>query len=112
MNRRISPFLGRIYREINNSKRNSIREKFWKTAAWIFDDKCGTEISHVFRYKGYIKKQRFLIWQLNMLRNFSDILSGIIGLITLGYIQTHWSCDISEKILRTQMKWRKEKENK
>ena len=68
----------------------------------------GLEISHVFRYRGYTKKQRMVIWLLCILRHLSDILSGIVGLITFGIIQTWWGCDISEKIMRRQMKYYKE----
>ena len=73
--------------------------------------KLDMEVSHVFTYDEYTKKQRFYIWRIYMLRNFADILSGIIGLITFGYIQTRWSSSFSEKILRKQMEFYKERKN-
>lgn len=66
------------------------------------------EICHLFTYEEYTKKQRIIMWFLYMARNLTDIFSGILGIISLGLITTWWSVNISEKILRNQMKFHKE----
>jgi hypothetical protein len=66
------------------------------------------EIAHTFRYSGYRPKQRLIIWGLYFIRNILDILSGIIGILSLGIIQTWWGSDVSAQILMHQMKFHKE----
>jgi hypothetical protein len=75
-------------------------------------EKLHMEVSHVFRYRGYTKKQKAIQWSLYMLRNLADVLKGIIGLLSFGILQTYWSLDLSEIILRNQIKFHKEKNEK
>lgn len=71
------------------------------------------EISWIFKkYALSLKFKRWIIfWLLYMVRNILDILSGIIGILTLGIIETGWSLDISEKILKNQLRFHKENAN-
>lgn len=75
----------------------------------IFRFLADIEISHVFCYGGYTSKQRLIQWGWYMTRNFAEIVQGLLGIITLGLIQTYWSVNISEKIIRNQIKFYKEK---
>jgi hypothetical protein len=70
------------------------------------------EISHVFLYKGYTGKQRFIQWGWYMLRFLVDIIAGLVGILTLGFVVIYWGVDISQIILLNQMKFYKEKHGK
>lgn len=72
----------------------------------------GIHVPEPLKYKKYVKAQRFHIWFLYFLRSIADIFSGLLGFFTLGLLHTDWSIIISEKILRTQMKFYKENNKK
>lgn len=53
----------------------------------------------------YTRKQNFHFWFLYYFRAWVDLFSGIIGILTFGFISIWWGADVSEKILRLQMKY-------
>lgn len=69
-------------------------------------------VCHVVTYRGYTVKQRLIQWLLYRARNLFDILDGIIGLISMGTLESSFSSHMSEKILRSQLDFYKEKKGK
>jgi hypothetical protein len=59
--------------------------------------------------RDYTVKQRLYMWFLLMLRNACDIISGIVGILSLGFIQLTWGSTVSENILLAMIKFYKER---
>jgi hypothetical protein len=62
--------------------------------------------------KLYTPKQRLYIWCLYMLRHFIDIISGLIGIISLNLFNLWLGVNISEKILLYKIKAYKDNKDK
>lgn len=64
-----------------------------------------------FNKKYFTRRQRIIFWLLYLGRNFLDIIAGVVGILSLGFIQIV-STEVSATILWYQMKFYKEIEEK